>query len=64
MYRYPTTPEGTTQKQDPRNEPVKLADHAMDATRYALHGELGEAAKTEAYLAAMQRRLAEVQLSG
>jgi hypothetical protein len=34
-----------------------MADHAMDATRYALHGELGEAAKTEAYLAAMQRRL-------
>jgi hypothetical protein len=32
----------------------------MDATRYALHGELGEAARTEAYLAAMQRRLAEV----
>jgi hypothetical protein len=30
----------------------------MDATRYALHGELGEAARTEAYLAAMQRRLA------
>jgi hypothetical protein len=36
---------------------LKQADHAMDATRYALHGELGEAAKTEAYLAAMQRRV-------
>jgi hypothetical protein len=47
-----------------RDEPVKLADHAMDATRYALHGELGEAARTEAYLAAMQRRLAEVRRQG
>jgi hypothetical protein len=37
-----------------------MADHAMDATRYALHGELGEAAKTEAYLAEMQRRLGEM----
>jgi hypothetical protein len=58
MYRYPAAPsEGVTLKRDPRDEPVKLADHAMDATRYALHGELGAAAKTEAYLAAMQRRL-------
>jgi hypothetical protein len=55
MYRYPAAPEGVTLKRDPRDEPVKLADHAMDATRYALHGELGEAARTEAYLAAMQR---------
>jgi hypothetical protein len=39
-------------------ETPTVADHAMDATRYALHGELGEAARTEAYLAAMQRRLA------
>jgi hypothetical protein len=58
MYRYPAAPEGTALKRDPRDEPVKMADHAMDATRYALHGELGEAARTEAYLAAMQRRLA------
>jgi hypothetical protein len=57
MYRYPATPEGVTLKRDPRDELVKLADHAMDATRYALHGELGEAAKTEAYLAELQRRL-------
>jgi hypothetical protein len=62
MYRYPAAPEGTALKRDPRDEPVKLMDHAMDATRYALHGELdgelGEAARTQAYLAAMQRRLA------
>jgi hypothetical protein len=38
------------------------ANHAMDATRYALHGELGEAARTEAYLAAMQSRLAAVRV--
>jgi hypothetical protein len=47
-------------KRDPRDEPVKMAGHAMDATRYALHGEVGEAAKTEAYLAARQRRLASM----
>jgi hypothetical protein len=38
------------------------ADHAMSATGYALHGELGEAARTEAYLAAMQRRLAGMRV--
>jgi hypothetical protein len=59
LYHYPAVPEGTTVKRDPRDEPVKLADHAMDATRYALHGELGEAA--EAYLAARQRRLGEMR---
>jgi hypothetical protein len=64
MYRYPAVPEGTTVTRDPRDEPVKMADHAMDATRYALHGELGEAARTEAYLAAMQRRLAGMWAQG
>jgi Terminase RNAseH like domain len=64
LYRYPSVPEGTTSKRDPRDEPVKQADHAMDATRYALHGELGEAARTEAYLAEMQRRLAAMQQAG
>jgi hypothetical protein len=57
-------PEGREVKRDPRDEPVKQADHAMDATRYALHGELGEAARTEAYLAEMQRRLAGMQAQG
>jgi hypothetical protein len=33
MYRYPAAPEGTALKRDPRDEPVKMADHAMDATR-------------------------------
>jgi hypothetical protein len=41
MYRYPAAPEGTALTRDPRDEPVKLADHAMDATRFALHDELG-----------------------
>jgi hypothetical protein len=44
-------------KRDPRDEPVKLADHAMDALRYLLQAEVGEAGRTEAYLAEMQRRL-------
>jgi hypothetical protein len=65
MYRYPVpAAEGVTLKRDPRDEPVKLADHAMDATRYALHGELGEAVKTEAYLAELQRRLAGINAHG
>jgi hypothetical protein len=64
VYRCPSVPEGTMAKRDPRDEPVKQADHAMDATRYALHGELGEAAKTDTYLAAMQRRLADMQAQG
>jgi hypothetical protein len=33
----------------------------MDATRYVLHRELGEAAQTEAYLAELQRRLSKLQ---
>jgi hypothetical protein len=64
VYGYPAVQEGSTLKRDPRDEPVKLADHAMDATRYALHGELGEAARTEAYLAAMQRRLKGMYTQG
>jgi hypothetical protein len=37
--------------------PIKAADHALDATRYALHAELPGAARTEAYLADLQRYL-------
>ena len=32
-------------------QPLKANDHAMDATRYALHSHLGAARATEAYLA-------------
>ncbi len=42
-------------KRDPSEEPVKQSDHCLDATRYALHTELGEHAATEPYLAEMQR---------
>jgi hypothetical protein len=51
---------GGCARADARDEPVKLADHEMDAMRYALHGELGGAARTEAYLAAMQSRLRQL----
>jgi hypothetical protein len=41
-----------------RDEPVKVVDHAMDALRYVLQAEMGEARRTEVYLAEMQRRVA------
>jgi phage terminase large subunit-like protein len=44
-------------KRDASEEPLKQSDHALDASRYALHGELAGAAKTEAYLAAMAQPL-------
>ena len=44
-------------KRDPSEEPVKQSDHSLDATRYALHTELGGTAATEAYLAEMRRFL-------
>jgi hypothetical protein len=36
--------------------PVKANDHALDATRYALHSALGQRRRTSAYLHAMRRR--------
>ena len=42
-------------KRDPAEEPIKQSDHALDATRYALHSELGQQAATEAYLADVRR---------
>ncbi|HEV2236398.1 MAG TPA: hypothetical protein VGR57_07015, partial [Ktedonobacterales bacterium] len=53
MYRYPTVMDGQEVRRDPREEPIKLSDHALDATRYALHGELGGAGRTDAYLSGM-----------
>jgi hypothetical protein len=35
--------------------PFKAADHAMDATRYALHAELPTLARAEALLAALRQ---------
>ena len=53
-YAYATSPSDG-RKRDPSEEPVKQSNHALDATRYALHTELGEHAATEAYLAEMRR---------
>jgi hypothetical protein len=55
-YAYATADAG---QRDPSEQPLKQSDHALDATRYALHGELASAAKTEAYLAALRRRRME-----
>ena len=44
-------------RRDPAEQPLKQGDHAMDAARYALHTELAGAARTEAYLADMRRRM-------
>jgi phage terminase large subunit-like protein len=39
--------------------PLKAADHALDATRYALHSALPALARTEAYLAELRQRRGE-----
>lgn len=54
-YAYASAPEGseTPLRRDASEEPIKLNDHTMDATRYALHSELAGIAKTEAYLASL-----------
>jgi hypothetical protein len=36
---------------------LKAADHAMDATRYALHTELAALARAEALLAELRQRV-------
>jgi hypothetical protein len=64
VYRYPAVAEGVEVRRDPRDEPVKASDHAMDALRYVLQAELGEAERTEAYLAEMQRRVAGMRAPG
>ena len=43
-------------QRDPSEQPLKQNDHALDATRYALHTALGRAHATGAYLSALQRR--------
>jgi hypothetical protein len=47
---------GTAGKES-SEQPLKQNDHALDATRYALHTHLRQARAADAYLAAMQRRL-------
>ena len=51
-YAYATADKA---RRDPSEEPIKQADHALDALRYALHSELAGVAKTEAYLGELQR---------
>ena len=46
-------PEG--ERRDPDEHPLKQGDHALDATRYALHTELSRSGRTEAYLAELQQ---------
>lgn len=53
-YQYATA---DASKRDPSEQPIKQNDHALDATRYALHSSLGASRATEAYLAELQRRL-------
>lgn len=53
-YAYATADAGN---RDPSEQPVKQNDHALDATRYALHSALGRARATDAYLANLRRRV-------
>ena len=53
-YRYAdATPTST---RDPSEQPLKQNDHAMDATRYALHSELGQGSRADAYIASVRHR--------
>jgi hypothetical protein len=52
-YQYATAADG---RHDPSEQPLKQNDHALDATRYALHTALGSSRATSAYLADLQRR--------
>jgi phage terminase large subunit-like protein len=56
---------GMGTERDTREEPVKQGDHAMSATRYVLHSELGAggAAATDAYLAALLQRVGSAAAS-
>jgi phage terminase large subunit-like protein len=54
-YRYAeAAPNG---KRDPSEQPLKQNDHALDATRYALHTELGRSSRADAYLVDLNRLL-------
>jgi hypothetical protein len=56
QYRYATA---AANGRDPAEQPLKQNDHALDATRYALHSELGRlraASMTESWLANLKRR--------
>lgn len=51
-------------KRDPAEEPVKQSDHGLDAMRYALHSELGQATAVEAYLADVGRMVKPLPARG
>jgi hypothetical protein len=56
QYRYAT---GAPSGRDPAEQPLKQNDHALDATRYALHTELARqraATRTDGWLADLKRR--------
>ena len=56
QYRYATA---SASGRDAAEQPLKQNDHAMDATRYALHSELGRlraASQTDSWLADLKRR--------
>ncbi len=57
-YQYEPAERAARATRDPAEHPLKQHDHALDATRYALHTELGRAARTEAYLARAARQAA------
>jgi phage terminase large subunit-like protein len=55
-YQYATR---ASEGRDPSEQPLKQNDHALDASRYALHTALGRSRATTAYLEAIQRRRTE-----
>ncbi|MEO7002245.1 MAG: terminase family protein [Ktedonobacterales bacterium] len=57
-YQYATAANGQNVRRDPSEQPLKQHDHALDATRYALHTALGQARATNAYLAGLRKRVA------
>jgi phage terminase large subunit-like protein len=53
-YHYASAPAGG--QRDPAEHPLKQGDHALDATRYALHSEFQQTARAERYLAELRWR--------
>ena len=53
-YQYATGADG---RRDPSEQPLKQHDHALDATRYALHTALSRGRATRAYLDALRARV-------
>jgi len=59
QYATPDAPTGQNARRDPSEQPLKQHDHALDATRYALHTALGQSRATNAWLAALRKRLGD-----